>query len=90
MAGVDTIIRSQPHGGTYLGGALRQINATVEYDRIIVITDEQPSDNVGGAKSRGYMINVASNKNGVGYGSWVHIDGFSGRVLDYIREVERA
>ena len=30
------------------------------------------------------MVNVASNKNGVGYGTWVHIDGWSDKVLQYI------
>jgi hypothetical protein len=34
------------------------------------------------------MINVASAKNGVGYGKWVHIDGFSEAVVDFIREIE--
>lgn len=92
MAGVDAIIRSQPHGGTYLGQALELVNKSVAYDRIIVITDEQ----VAGRsvpdpipKSIGYMINVASNKNGVGYGSWTHIDGFSESVLRFIAEHER-
>lgn len=35
-----------------------------------------------------YVINVASAKNGVGYGPWVHIDGFSESVLRYIHEHE--
>lgn len=38
----------------------------------------------------GYMINVASAKNGVGYGKWVHLDGFSEHVLTFIREFEAA
>lgn len=40
-------------------------------------------------KGTGYMVNVASNRNGVGYGPWVHIDGFSERVLTFIAECER-
>lgn len=40
------------------------------------------------AGKRGYMINVASAQNGVGYGAWNHIDGFSEQVLHYIHEVE--
>jgi len=36
------------------------------------------------------MINVASACNGVGYGSWVHIDGFSEAVVNFIRELENA
>lgn len=89
MAGVDAVIRSQPHGGTYLGQAMTAINAQVPYDRIIVITDEQSADRVPVPKGLGYMINVASAKNGVGYGSWVHIDGFSESVLRFIGEHER-
>jgi hypothetical protein len=38
----------------------------------------------------GYVINVASNRNGVGYGEWTHIDGWSEAVVDYIAELERA
>lgn len=38
--------------------------------------------------SRGYMINVASARNGVGYGDWTRIDGFSENVLRFIREIE--
>jgi hypothetical protein len=34
------------------------------------------------------MINVASAKNGVGYGAWTHIDGFSESVLDFIQMTE--
>lgn len=87
MAGVDAIIRSQPHGGTYLGQAVAAINQ-MPHDRLIVITDEQSHDAVPHAAKRGYMINVASAKNGVGYGPWVHIDGFSEGVFRFIREVE--
>lgn len=90
MAGIDAVVKSQPHGGTYLGQALAAINAQVPYDRLIVITDEQSHDRVGDPLGRGYMINVASAKNGVGYGKWVHIDGFSEAVLTYIGEYERS
>lgn len=90
MAGVDAIVGSQPHQGTYLGAAVQQINA-MPHDRLIVITDEQSHDRVPDpAAKRAYMINVASAKNGVGYGRWTHIDGFSENVLRWIAEVERA
>ena len=36
------------------------------------------------------MINVASYRNGVGYGRWVHLDGFSEQVLRFIAEYERS
>lgn len=90
MAGVDAVISSQPHGGTYLGQAVSILNHEVKYDRLIVVTDEQSHDHVPGPNGKGYMINVASNKNGVGYGPWVHIDGFSESVLRFIREYESA
>jgi hypothetical protein len=83
----DAIENSQEHGGTYLGKALSEIDEP--YDRIIVITDEQSHDSVPGPQGRGYMINVASFKNGVGYGKWTHIDGWSESILDYVREQER-
>lgn len=85
----DAIVGSQPHGGTYLGRAVEIINEKEQYDRIIVLTDEQSSDAVPSAKGKGYIINVAAYKNGVGYGSWTHIDGWSEAVIDYICEVER-
>jgi hypothetical protein len=60
------------------------------YDRIIVITDEQSHDGiVDPLCDKAYAINVGTNKNGVGYGRWLHIDGFSEATLKYIQEVER-
>lgn len=88
MALADAVVRSQPHSGTELGEAVTLAN-TKRYDRIIVLTDEQSRSYVPGPNGKGYMINIASAKNGVGYGPWNHIDGFSERVLDYIREVEQ-
>jgi hypothetical protein len=84
----DAIDASQSHSGTYLGKALAEIREP--YDRIIVITDEQSHDRVPAPKERGYMINVASNKNGVGYGAWNHIDGWSEAVVEYIGALEKA
>lgn len=88
MAGVDAIIRSQPHHGTRLGAAVQAVNSQVPHDRLIVVTDEQSHDAVGGPKAKGYIINVASHRNGVGYGPWVRIDGFSENVLRFIYENE--
>ena len=84
----DAIDSSQPHSGTELGKALDAIREN--YDRIVVITDEQSHDRVPGPRGRGYVINVASYKNGVGYGKWTHIDGWSESVVEYIRELEQA
>ena len=86
----DAIINSMPNGCTYLGQSVSYINQKCDYDRFIVITDEQSHDEVGGPKQgKGYMLNVASNKNGVGYRRWTHIDGWSDAVIRYIAEIER-
>lgn len=90
IALVDAI-RNSNHGGTYLSEAVKHVNQQGEYDRLIVIADEQSaSRKLVSATSKGYMINVASNKNGVGYGSWTHIDGFSERVIDYVQAIEHS
>jgi hypothetical protein len=90
MAGVDAIVRSQHHGSTNLGSAVGKVNA-LAHARLIVVTDEQSHDRVPEPEAKhAYMINVASNRNGVGYGRWTHIDGFSEGVLRFIHEVERA
>ena len=84
----DAIANSQQHRGTYLGQAVSHINQNEKYNRLIVLTDEQSHDAVPNPTGKGYIINVASYKNGVGYGAWTHIDGFSEAVFDYIKEVE--
>jgi hypothetical protein len=83
----DAMESSQPHQATYLSAALDAVDEP--YDRIIVITDEQSHDRIAAPRGKGYVINVASARNGVGYGPWVHIDGFSEAVITYIRELER-
>jgi uncharacterized protein (DUF58 family) len=75
------------------------------YNRIIVITDGQwhysDTTSVLGYQEdpqtvapapltkQAYMINVASYRNGVGYGKWVNIDGWSDSVIEYIRALEQ-
>jgi 60 kDa SS-A/Ro ribonucleoprotein len=90
MGLADAIKGSMQHGGTMLGAAVDRINHLVACDRLIVITDEQAHDTVNGPKgmTKGYMINVASAKNGVGYGQWTRLDGFSEAILTYIQELE--
>jgi len=88
MAGVDAVVRSQPHSGTRLGKAVGHVNR-LPHDRLIVITDEQSHDAVPDpVAAKAYMVNVASARNGVGYDAWTRIDGFSEAVLTYIREAE--
>ena len=85
----DAIDVSQRHNGTYLGKAVEELNRKEKYDRLIVITDEQAHDTVPAPNGKGYVINVASYKNGVGYGKWTHIDGWSESVIEYIRALEQ-
>ena len=82
----DAINASQQHSGTYLGKSVGELDE--QHDRLIVVTDEQAHDVVPNPKARGYMINVASYKNGVGYGRWTHIDGWSEAVIEYLRAAE--
>ena len=86
----DAIDASQRHNATYLGKAVEQLNNNRRYDRLIVITDEQAHDTVPNPKGKGYVINVASFKNGVGHGKWTHIDGWSESVVEYVRMLEQS
>lgn len=77
-------------GGTDTGNAVNYVNGLAsKWDRLIVFTDEQSHTAVPNPKNRGYMVNVASAKNGVGYGPWIHVDGFSEAIVKYIQEYER-
>jgi 60 kDa SS-A/Ro ribonucleoprotein len=92
MAGIDAVKNSQPHGGTYLRMASAELAKRVQYDRLIVITDEQSAD--GGAELRpgakGYLLNVAGYQNGVNYEKgWVHMTGFSENILRFVAEYEK-
>lgn len=90
MAGVTAIVKSQSHSITRLAEAVAEINK-IPHDRLIVITDEQATTAARAkpAVRRAYMINVASAKNGIGYGKpWIHIDGFSENVIRWVHEFE--
>lgn len=92
MAGVDAIV-NHLGGGTNLGHAVMYVNGLMKSeDRLIVISDEQTADYVPQPKTeRSYMINVASARNGIGYGKpWMHFDGFSEGVLRFILAYENA
>lgn len=56
--------------------------------RLIVLSDEQSHDPVPDPFNKGYMINVASAKYGIGYGAWTHCDGWSEAVIDWIQSFE--
>ncbi|MBV8975938.1 MAG: TROVE domain-containing protein [Alphaproteobacteria bacterium] len=82
----DAIVQSQPHGGTYLGAAVREVDARDQ--RLIVFTDEQAHDPVPAPKGNGVMVNVASYRRGVGHGPWQRVDGFSEAVIQWIAAQE--
>jgi 60 kDa SS-A/Ro ribonucleoprotein len=82
----DAIVNSQPHGTTYLGKAVSEIDR--KGDRLIVFTDEQSHDKVPDPKARGTMVNVASYQHGVGHGAWTKVDGFSEAVIAWIAASE--
>lgn len=90
LDGVKNILRSQRHSGTDLRLALKLAYQMGGFDRLIVITDEQSRTSIQQPPSdvKSYMINVASSKNGIGYGSWVHLDGFSENLLRWIKAYE--
>jgi len=81
-------ITSAVGGGTDIRQAVDYVNSLEKYDRLIMFTDEQSMTVPGAPTSRGYVINVATNENGVGYGEWLHINGFSENTLRYIQEYE--
>lgn len=89
MALRDAIVNSQSHSGTYLGRAVNTVNAGVECDRLVVLTDEQSHDRVDEAKApKAYMLNVGAYEHGVGFGPWVRVSGWSERLVDFIIAAE--
>lgn len=89
----DAVLNAMPWGGTRVANSVNTVNKLVpDYDRIIVITDEQSFDGSGSplANKLGYMVNVAAYQNGIGFGSWTTINGWSEAIIDYIRELEKS
>lgn len=86
----DAIAAAVPSDGTLIGNAVRAVAG--RYDRLVVITDEESQDAVCDPDTgkQSYLINVANSKNGVGYGAWTHIDGWSEACVDYIQAHEVA
>lgn len=87
----DAITRATGHASTMTQAALFKAEE-LGYDRLIVITDEQSHQTITGPKrgSVGYFVNVANYQNGIGYRDWIHIDGWSEAIVDYIRQYEQA
>lgn len=89
---------SRPNGGTYTGKATKEALMKLgsrgrTVDRVIVITDEQDSY-YGGALptvngARCYVMNVAPHKNGIAWGKWTTISGFSENLVKFIADIEQ-
>jgi len=82
-------------GGIFLVQCMDHIKKEVpEANRVIVITDEQDCDlklkpdNADAFGKCNYLINISVEKNGVGYGKWTHLDGWSEAIVEYIRASE--
>lgn len=73
--------------GTYTEAA-KLVADREGYDRIIIITDEQSHQQLTAPQGKGYVVNVAMYQNGIGYGPWTHIDGWSEAIVQYIQAVE--
>lgn len=84
-------VKGHVGAATYLGAAVKHVYREMpDCERLIVITDEQSADRPPVPKGKGYIINVGGYAQGIGYGPWVTIDGWSEAVFDFIREFERA
>jgi hypothetical protein len=93
MALRDAIVSSQTPSGTLLGKALEYVKQScVEYERLIVITDEQTCDNTPMMHGKlNYILNIAGYQNGIGArNQWTTITGFSEASIDFIREYENS
>lgn len=84
------------HGGIFMVQALRHVlEAEKVADRVIVLTDEQDVDrNLNPAEApafgkKNYLVNVSNERNGIAYGKFVHIDGWSEAVVEFVRQVEQ-
>lgn len=87
----DAIANAQRWGGTNLGAAVTAVNRLGDYDRIVIVTDEQQTDRQQARPlpgRLGYVINVASNKNGLSYADWLKVDGFSEAVINFLYDYE--
>lgn len=86
----DAIRTAVQVSGTDTTGALAAANRNDNYDRIIILTDEQSTSRykLANPKTSGYVINVGTDKNGIGYGAWTHVDGWSEAVVRYIQALE--
>jgi hypothetical protein len=94
----QSLINELGNGGIFLTQCMKHLyEKEKDAERIIVITDEQDCDtdvNKSPSKAKtfgkkNYLINISCEKNGIGYRNWVHIDGWSEAVIDYIKAAEQ-
>lgn len=91
--GLLDAIKQQVGGSTMTAAALRHVNTLCPaLDRVILLTDEQAHDGIHPLWAKyGYIINVAPHAPGLDTGGkWVRINGWSERVIDWIRLHEKA
>lgn len=83
----DALAKAAEQQGTYTENAKRVADG-MGYDRLIIVTDEQSHQALSAPNGKGYVVNVAMYQNGVGYGKWTHIDGWSEAIVSYIQASE--
>lgn len=79
--------RKGPGGGTNTQTA-KKLADSEGYDRIIIITDGQSHHRLTNPEGLGYVINVAPYENGIGYGDWTTISGWSDSVVRWLMAEE--
>lgn len=87
----DILIKKAEKGATNTQNGIN-LAASEGYDRIIVVTDEQSHQSIKNPikDTKAYVVNVANYENGIGYrNGWIHIDGWSENILDFIAESEK-
>lgn len=89
LAMLNGVRDSQPHSSTRLSEALKaMLKHAGAPDRVIVVTDEQTHDGIAPLPDgvRGYLVNVAAERPALELsGRWHRVNGFSERIVDWIR-----
>ena len=90
MALRDAICNTDVGWSTYGDEAVQYALKDGPWDRCIMITDMQLHTKLRAWPeiAHKYLVNVRSYTNGVGYGNWNWIEGFSAQTLRYMRELE--
>lgn len=95
MALRDIICDNWVGHGTNIGDSVGYVNNLLsgrnyQYDRLIVITDMQSNDGIQAPMkgAKGYIINTAPYENAIGFGKYMHFDGWSDHIIRFIQEIE--